>query len=275
MNLFPYGLGETLGDAIVTSSSLQTPGAVWYVHHTGSDAYAGLDRLKPKATIGAAVAASAGGDTIVMLPGHTESITASIPVAWGLFIVGAGASGGVPTVTLTRSSAAADAMFAVSANNVLFGNVKFAASTFSTPETRISIAASTVNTTVRGCYFESGALDTGVANAIHAGTSVRRLVIKDTTFISTATVVTAQPGPAVGVTAGTAGSMWVMEDVIFSGGTAGWGNYGEAFTDTLSYVTAFRYERVSLLLGADFYMSSSSTGFLNVVTSKSGGQVSW
>ena len=275
MNIFVNGIGETLGDPIVTCNSLQVGAVVWYVHHTGSDAYAGLDRLKPKATIGAAVAVASNSDVVVMLPGHTESITTSIPVAAPCFIVGAGSSGGVPTVTLTRSSAAANAMFAVSSNNVLFGNIKFAASTAATAQSRISLAASTVRATVRGCYFECGANDTGAGNAISVSTNVRRLSIKDTTFISTATVVTAQPGAAISHAAGTAGSYWVMEDVTFDGGTAGFGHYGEAFTDSLASVTGFRYERISLLRGADMFMSSSSTGALTSVTSRLGGEVSW
>jgi len=270
---FPHGIGEALGDALVTAATFRTDGVVLYVHHTGSDAYDGLDRVKPKATVGGAVSAAFAGDTVVLLPGHTETVMAQIAVPYRINLIGSGASGGIPTPTLTWGGASSVAMLDVTADGVLIGGIRFAPSTV-TGTTTACIFVEANYFTLRGCYIECGANDdygVVVETLMSAGT------IEDTTFISTATVVTAQPVVAVYFLASPAESGsegWYFDNVTFDGGTAGFSNFS-AYDDTLSRSDLKLYEGVTLANGADMAIMAESNGVLNVVDSESGGMVDW
>lgn len=274
MKNFPHGIGEALGDPIVTCSTLRTSGLVYYVSSiTGNDTYAGLDRVKPLATLQAAVTLALTCDTIVLLPAHTENISATITLNYQIFLVGSGSVAGIPTPTLTWTGSGAGPMFDVLNDAVLIGGIKFAASTVGPNAVIFSLGEGIKAFTIRGCYFQLGAFD--YASVMSAG-DVEHAVIENTTFISTATVVTAQPVTAIVILSGgeTGTDGWVMDNVTFDGGAAGFSNFA-AFDDTLAYVVSGLYENITLANGADMKLSPSSTGILNVIASEEGGMVDW
>lgn len=271
MKNWPTGLGGSTGDPVATEEPVILSGAVRFVHHTGSDSYNGLNRVKPFATLGAAVSASSSGDVIVCLDGHTQTVTNKIAIAAQLTIVGEGSASGVPTVALTPSGIG-DYLLSLEADGILVGNIKIAANASTSAVSRVNVLAD--GCTIRSCYFECGATDTGAAVAINGASDFGR--ITDTTFISTATLVTAQPATGILTVAagGAVPSHWYLGDVVFSGGTAGFSNF-YAINDAAAAFELFRGERVSAILGADMSLASTATGFLQVGTSNGGALVSW
>lgn len=108
-------------------------GRVFYVHDNdttfphASNNNSGLSADKPLATIDAAVGKCTAnrGDIIVVLPGHTESVTANsvdFDVA-GIKVIGLGKGSDVPTLDF----AVATGTIAIGANNVTLENLRFVA----------------------------------------------------------------------------------------------------------------------------------------------------
>ena len=106
-NFLQNGCGESTGDELCTSRPLLLPtsNSVWYVNSaTGTDAVspAGKNREKPLATLAQAITNAQANDIIVLMDGHAESTTSFMTLSTaGVKIVGAGSSGGIPTVTFT------------------------------------------------------------------------------------------------------------------------------------------------------------------------------
>lgn len=97
----------------------------WYV----SSAIAGLDGRSPStavATLAAATAKASAGDKIVILEGHTESITAATTLSTvaGLRIIGLGRGARRPTFTFTTANTAA---LAITVDDISFTNCLFVA----------------------------------------------------------------------------------------------------------------------------------------------------
>jgi len=269
---FPYGLGEALGDPLVTGATFRTSALVFYVHHTGSDTYSGQDRVKPKATLQAAVTEALTGDLIVMLPNHAENVATSITLNYQIAIVGAGAGSTMPTLTWTGTTSGP--LLDVNNDGILLGSIKFAASTVLTAATVQVYIGGLTGVTIRGCVFQLAA---GDISAVLVAGHASAVTVEDTTFTSTATVVTAQPVTAVlfendGSELGSHG--WVMDTVTFDGGTAGFSQFS-AYDDTLSDSKYSLFENITLANGADMKLASTSTGILNVDASEEGGMVDW
>lgn len=118
-------------DALASAGLDRIKGKVLYVDSTNSKAVnseqAGKRASAPLATIDYAVGlcTAGAGDVIVVLPGHTETITAAggitVDVA-GVSIVGVGVGRARPTINYTTSTAGT---FLVSAANVLVQNLVF------------------------------------------------------------------------------------------------------------------------------------------------------
>ena len=262
------GLGQSLGDTYVTADPFYSTGQVWYVYSgTGVDAADpnGRNPAKPFATLGYAISASATYDTIVLMDGHAETITAAkVPLA-GQTIVGGGSSGGLPTVKLTMNAAAAG-MLTMSAANVQIRNVWFNANAQAN-----SVAMMTgdgFGVVIKDCYFQMAQYDD--AAAISIGGDYFR--IEGTTFVSTATVLTAQPYMALEVTGG---QDITLSDVTFDGGTTGFSQGHAAYIDPGG--SAFLMENITLLRGADILVNGDSPPELTVsgVSASGGGMIRW
>lgn len=216
MPVYQTGLGETLGDSLVTTSNLYVGGTVLYVHHTGSDSYAGTSRQAPKATIGSAVTASASGSLIVCLDGHTETLTGAVTLSnASTVIVGAGQSSGKPTVKFTNNQAAA-AAFVLSGTGCELRNIWLEEESQANSSTRITMSG--LFTRLVGCYIESN----GNSDAYDVTVSNSYVSIRNNTFISTATAASSLP---VGCITGTSISHIEVDGNTFDGGSYGYSGY--------------------------------------------------
>lgn len=267
---YPNGVGGTVGDSLDTCRPLQTSGNVWYVSSLiGIDAAspAGQNREKPLATVAQAITNAVNEDIIVFLQGHTETLNAVQNVAKTLTFIGEGITSGKPGVSFIGSNAAAN-IFNITAAGVEFRNIYFPQHTINSSGSKIIFNGGASDGLVRGCYFDCGPTDQGVALVI----ADSRLRIESTTFISTATVLTAQPLVAISAAGVLAGL--TMKDVIVSAGTVGFSNYSAIDLSAATF-TRVRVEGLSLLLGADMAMPNGATGRINVQTATGGSRVAW
>jgi hypothetical protein len=122
-----------------------------------------------------------------------------------------------------------------------------------------------------GCYVEAGQYDTGPKLRI-SGDAAR---IVDSTFISTATALTAQPKKAISMDAGAAVTLLEFDGLVLSGGAYGWSDPYVFEVEDETSITSLKAQNVSLLLGADMKFSATTTGWLNIATCTGGSQVVW
>ncbi len=264
---WPQGLAQTLGDILVTGSPLITSFTTYFVSSvTGSDSNDGTDPSTPFATYGAADTALGGSPgIIVLLSGHTEILTATITPAAGQIIVGAGASGGVPTVKL-QLNAAATIMVTASNAGVQLRNIWFKDNVQNNTAAKVKFTG--INGLVSGCYFECGPHDTSAANVeFGAGASGSRA--ENCTFVSTATVATTKPFSGLSVTSALTDIS--VYNTVFDGGTYGFSNYALLAS---SAPTRSRFENFSLLRGADAIFGAT-TGFVLPTTVTGGSRISY
>lgn len=261
---FGNGIGESTGDSLVSSTSpFYTRGTVYWVHSsTGSDSNDGTERARPLATLAQAITNATDDDVIVLMSGHSETLTAQQNIAERLTIVGAGTSGGVPTVTFTRNFNGV--MFNITAAHVSLRNIKFAASATSSASNKIT--ASGADLSVIGCYFECADNDAGPSLSLAADYPV----IESTTFISTG--VSTPPYPALHWATTRAG-IWIR-DCICDGGTIGFKHSSHAGSPAIDGLTgegtALKIEGTSCRNGADVLVFANG-GWAQVSSSGSGG----
>ena len=269
----PNGIGELLGDVLITGKPFQSTGDVWFVNSNGGQdgaAPAGKDREKPLASLAQAITSAAAGDIIVLMTNHTETLTGPLSVNKAVVIVGAGLSGGLPTVTLKINSAAND-LLDVSAAAAELHNILFPASVQSNVGggggSKIFVNAAQFRCV--GCYFQCSGNDQ--MSALGLGTGANNARIVNTTFISTATAVATRPRGGLEITA--AISDLEMDGVTFSDGTVGFAQ--SAMLATAAAITRLRGQNISQLLGADIQLHASTVGWLNIQTATGGGRLSW
>lgn len=272
MKFWANGPGELLGDQLATGKPYYFTASTWFVNSAvGTDGAgsAGLDREKPLATLGQAITNASAGDTVILMDGHSETLTAVLAINKQLFIAGGGSSGGIPTVSFTMNAAAADT-FNVSAGNTEIRNIWFKESAqANTGGTGGKIHTSASGCRIIGCYFSMGANDAYAG--ILADTAPTSLRVESCTFISTATSRAVRP--AQGLTVRTAASDVEVYNCIFSDGAVGFSS--RAFDTSTVTITRLRIFNLSLLLGASAAMGGSSTGFISGITQTGGGRVDW
>ena len=259
---FSNGYGGTLGAEMATRSPILATGACWYVSSSGSDAYAGTDRTKPFATLATAYTAASAGDTIILLAGHTQTITVAVTLAkTGLRIRGEGSGTNRPTL----SCGAAIAMLDITAAGVWIENIYFPASS-AAPTARIRTAAAASR--IRNCYLECGASDTAASIKLVTGAGTCR--IEDTTLVSVATDVTAQP--AIGIEIANAASDVDLKSVVFDGGTTGWSDF--ALKGTAAITRLYGVD-VSFLNDSDYSFATGTSGELHISNRSGGSRGVW
>lgn len=246
--------GATSGAPLLTREPIVASGQHWYVSSlTGSDAVSprGLDRIRPLATLAQAHTNATAGDTIILLENHSETLSSAQTFNKAGIRVRSEGSGN----TRARFTAsAAINMFDVTAAGVWFENVYFPAST-AAATARIRIA--TAGTRIYGCYFQCGASDTSAA--VKYITGAGQAEIRSTSFVSSATSVSAQP--AIGVEVVNAMSDLNLDTVVFDGGSYGWSDY--AFKGTAAITRLYGID-LSLLNDSDLYLATSSVYEIHV-----------
>lgn len=270
----PNGLGASTGYSFATTSPLEVNGNVWYVHYgTGTDAVspAGQNRHAPLKTLGQANTNSSDGDIIVLLDGHEETLTSVVTIANDLTIVGEGASGGYPTAKLTNNQAAGSALALSAAVFTQLKNIWFEeqAQACSVANIRVNNASGTQ--IITDCYFQCGQYDDDWAVEV-SGTNC--LMIKNSTFISTATSIATQPKGAIGTEAGSLVHTIILDGVVIDGGTYGWSNY-HAVELVNKDPDIVIMESISLLRGSDMEIHSDAVGHVNASTNTGGCRIDW
>jgi hypothetical protein len=266
---FPQGLGELLGDDIVTCAPLLFNGDVWYVDsQTGDDSFDGRDRERPFATLGQAVDDSAAGDLIVCLSGHTETISSTINIT-DRYIVGAGRSNGKPTVVFTSN---VFYMFTCNAADVgMIANVWIKSAT-GVNSRHISIDDTTLYI-IRGCYVELGdGATTGSSVSVGVSDSCTLIRIEDTTYVSTATSQDTVPMAAI-LTATAGATMLVLKNVTVDGGDYGWNStYKAIWVKNTDIINA---ENLVMLNGSDMKVEEATDGYINVQSGDGHTRIEW
>lgn len=265
--IYQNGLGDTLGDSLATARPLYSTGNVWYVLNGGTNGAspAGQNREKPLATLAQAITNAADGDIIELLTGHTETLVGTLAITKKLTIVGGGLSGGLPTVKIGFNIGGATTGLDVSGANVELRNIWFQASLQASTGYRVRSSAALFK--MRGCYVECDRFDNQAAVFLF-GDQAR---LENTTFISTAASVTAQPYLAL-LTDVIADLE--LDGVTFSAGTVGFANY-RAWDGSAAAITRLKARNVSLLLGADVKLNAGTTGYLATGTVTGGSRIDW
>lgn len=270
VQFYPNGIGGTVGDSLDTCKPLLTTGNVWYVNSVGgvdAAAPAGQNREKPLATLAQAVTNALDDDIIVFLQGHTQTLLAGQAVAKRLTFIGEGTTAGKPGVSFIAG--AAITIFSITAAAVELRNIYFPPSNVANTNPRVLYNSAT-DGVIRGCYFECGATDT--SSALRIGNGSARMRLESNTFISTATSVTAQPTCAIDGSGALVGLN--IKDLVVSSGTVGFSNYA-AVDFSFTVTSQLKAEGISLLLGADMALGTSTTGRCNVQLATGGSRVQW
>ena len=266
--LHPNGAGDSLGDAVVTQKPLYVSGNIWYVHNsTGTDAAspAGQNRNKPLATLAQAVTNAANDDIIVLMDGHTETVTAVQTVNKRLVIAGAGLSSGKPTAKLTVNAAAAS-LLSFTAEYCQLRNVWIEENAMANSSPKINVAANHFR--MVGCYVEANGNDD--ATCLQLNTGATYCSLESTTFVSTSTSSASQPESAI-KTAGSGVTQLEMQDVTLDGGTVGWSNR-YALDDESALLTRIKAHGLSLLNGSNCSFSDA-VGWVSLGTVTGGSVV--
>lgn len=267
MPFWSSGLGESLGDSLVTGNGpIWTSGTVWWVNSaTGSDAAspAGKERLQPLATLSQAITNAVAEDVIVLMDGHAETI-ADLAVSKNLVIVGAGQSDGKPTVKLTPGASATVGMLSLAAQVELRNIwVTVPAAATSWPAIQCNSDAKLIgvyqeldeNNNTAGVYV----LDGGICT------------IRNSTFVSVATDASDPPAAAVRLIDGVV--PLYMDGVVLDGGTVGF-QQGAAYSEDASAAAGALYAtNMSLLRGADMWLTDTTVGLVQVGASNGGAQI--
>lgn len=264
---YPNGTGGVLGDELVTETELYSTGFIYYVHSgTGSDSNSGVMRQKPFASLVHALTLISANDIIVMLDGHTETISAPQTLSLnGIRIVAEGSNNGVSTVRLT-SSLNEQTMFTISGINVTLGNIYFPEGGTNATVARVIITG--VKSMVRGCYFECGAGDAnGTVDVKSTATGARFF---STSFVNVST--TTQPTCGLLMEGMTDCE---LEAVTVDGGTVGFSVAGILDSSAVAPTTAplrLRCQQMRMLNGAGLVTGSGTTGYVGI-SEKSGAPV--
>lgn len=266
VRVHPGGLGETLGDDLLTGGPLIVAAEVWWVHHDGDDANDGREKLAPLATLAQAISNATSGDIIVCLDGHAETLTAPVVISKRLIIAGAGQSSSKPTVKFTPNMAS-DSMFEATVAGVELRNLWIEENLQANDEARIDVTAARFR--MIGCYVECNGFDDN--NALLLAATSGDYQILNTTFVSTATAASALPAQAVYVS--TAAVRLLMKGVVFDGGTVGFVD-GYAYEEAAA-VTLLEAEAVSLLRGADMRVHDDTVGYVQTTTASRSPRVDW
>lgn len=262
-NIHPNGIGQSVGDSLVTRSPLYTSGSVWFVHGAdGNDSWSGVNPTNPFATLAQAVASAGDDDIIVLMDNHAETIAASITVSERLTIVGAGQSDGKPTAKLT-ANIAADELLDVTGNHVELRNIWFEEDAQANSAARIRVTGTDFR--MVGCYLECDENSNSTAGVVSLATGWGSARFEGSTFVSTATDASDPPRQGIGVTTG---DHLELDGVVFDGGTVGWQSSIVATPGLFisGTVTRIKGVGISLLRGSDIAVLDACTGYLSVST---------
>lgn len=185
MSMTPFPNGITSFGMPVIGGKFMTTGEVYFVHHTGSNGNVGTDADHPFATLSYAYdqCSANAHDFIFVMPGHAETITATIALdTAGVAIVGLGHGSNRPKITQTTTGS--DNGFEISAAGQYIENIWFydSCSGGTVPEVYFDIQAGGDTATFVNCRFEQRAIVTEAVTMVAGADDV---TFKDCEFIGT------------------------------------------------------------------------------------------
>jgi hypothetical protein len=124
MTITKYPLGAAVKGMPVVGTHMST-GNAWFVHHTGSNDFAGTAKEQPFADLDYAIGmvTENQGDTIFVMPGHAETASTQITCDMdGMNIIGLGRGRNRPAIT---ANASAVDLMNVTGDNVYIENLRF------------------------------------------------------------------------------------------------------------------------------------------------------
>jgi hypothetical protein len=199
MTNFPNGVAS-FGIPVVPSSAGLTTGQVFFVSNNwftaittgvrGSDSNAGTSSRRPLATLAAAlVLCRAGfGDTIFLMPGHVEIVTAAAGILVslsGIRLIGIGTGQNRPQIQYTTAAAAS---FNVTGANFYCENIYFAPYGVASVTAAVNVQAADANFV--SCEFELANATNGAVLGILTTAAASRLRVKNCYFHGNATPAT-------------------------------------------------------------------------------------
>ena len=260
---YANGLGGTDGSVVATGDDVLCSGAVYYVGNAvagNSDANAGTERAKPFATIAHGMSVAVAADTIVVLSGHSESITTTVTFnRANMRIVGEGLGSAAPRFT----GGAATVIFDITAACVIMDNLVFPASTAAVT-TRLRVTADDFRGT--SLRFQSGANDTNAAMLWNCAGATGPLMLFNCSWTSVA----AQPSIGLSFTQST--TQLVMQNCIFDGGSFGWSDYAMKSSTSLFGLDITGH---SILNGSHTLLPTGTNGFLQISASTGDSRIDW
>lgn len=268
MPLYINGTGSSLGDTLALAEPLQTSASILYVHHSNtSGTYIGTPE-QPYATLETAEAAAVNGSIIVLMDGHTETVD-DVTINTEVTVVGAGLSGGLPTVLLS-SAVGAQTSFQIAANNVQFRNIRFPKRELTSGQNRI-YGTGLTGFSMRGCYMERSLTDEGSFLELNACIATK---LDSCSLVSVAlagTTTGAVPMLFTGLSPGL-----TMDGCVFDGGAYGFpsGIALQMGTAEQMYMTGLRVLNTSLLRGSDVEIVGAQ-GFFHVGVATGSSRVNW
>jgi hypothetical protein len=199
------------GNEVKGIATALTPLDLYVDSGTGTDvAGYGYHIDSPVATIDFAIglAITNNGDTIHVLPGHAETVTAAITVdKAGLTIKSMGQ--GLNRGAISCATNSIDEMDITQPNCIIDG-LLFNESTGATPRTSfINVAAA--STTIRNCHFDCGQYDLEEITVTSAGND---LLVENCSFVVTA------DGPDAGIELEDTSTRTTIRNCVFNGGNA-------------------------------------------------------
>ena len=143
----------------------------------GDDDRDGRSKEASMATLTAALAlvTASKGDTIILLPGHAETITTAIDInKIGVSIIGVGNGDLMPAITCNAAIDCVD----VTVADVSIQHIRFPVSGLTGVTSRINVGAA--NCTIEDCLFDCGEFDTETITVAATGDD---LTVKDCQFV--------------------------------------------------------------------------------------------
>ena len=264
-NIYPNGIGGTVGSDVVSLSPLYCSGSIYYVDSSsGSDTYTGLERNKPFATFSAAYTAAANNDLIVLFSGHSETYTAGVTISkTGLSIIGEGSGTSAPSFIRNFDGS----MFTISGAGTQLRNILFSGGTYTSTSAKVTVSCASLY--AESLYFQASSYDTGAQ--LELTTGANNAFMDTLTFISSATSVTAQP--AIGLKITNAVSDLHIENIIFDGGSSGWSN-PYAFLGS-GAITRLCAKDISLLNDSDVSFVTGTTGVYWPLSKSGSNRIVW
>lgn len=182
----------TFGDIVYQSGGVPVStglgmitGSVFFVDSsTGLSSNDGKKPTTPLATIAQAEAKCTAdkGDYIIVMPGHAESVTATIVLDTSCVTV-VGLGNGKKRPNLTQATSSSDNVVELAAANITLKNIYFTGSTTGTSEVFIDVQAAGDNCIVENCVFEQ---NTKNLEAITIASGANDTLIQGCTFIGAA-----------------------------------------------------------------------------------------